>query len=140
MPLKPGVMPSKTPCGTPSKTPGVTPSKDPGSMPTKPPSMPSTSSEPSLGPPAMPRKHALMPQKAVSDGLSDSAKDILDCVTTKYGVGMSPQYSNVLVLLTSGKSSRVAAPKQLDSDTPAGGGHTDHPYIKLARIDSESNH
>ena len=36
-------------------------------------------------------------------------------------------------------SSQVAAPKQLDLDAPAGGGHTDHPYGKPVRSDSDSN-
>ena len=31
------------------------------------------------------------------------------------------------------------APKCLDPDTPAGGGHADHPYIKLVRSDSNSD-
>ena len=88
----------------------------------------------------MPRKRTLTPQKAVSGSSGNSAKDILDHVTARYGAGMSPQYSNVLVLLTSGKSSQVAAPKRPDSDTPAGGGHADHPYVKPARSDSNSNH
>ena len=87
----------------------------------------------------MPRKCTLMPQKAVSGGSGDSAKDILDRVTARYGAGMSPQYLNVLALLTSGKSSQVAAPKRPDSDAPAGGGHTDHPYVKPARSDSNSD-
>ena len=80
-----------------------------------------------------------MPQKAIPGGSSDSAKDILDCVTTRYGAGMSPQYSNVLALLTSGKSSQAAAPKHMDPDTPAGGDHADHSYIKPARSDSDSD-
>ena len=88
----------------------------------------------------MPRKHTLTSQKAVSGGSGDSAKDILDRVTARYEAGMSPQYSNVLVLLTSGKSSQVAAPKRPDSDAPAGGGHADHPYVKPARSDSNSDH
>ena len=87
----------------------------------------------------MPRKHTLIPQKAVSGSSSNSAKDILDHVTTRYGAGMSPQYSNVLALLTSGKSSQGAAPKWPDSDAPAGGGHADHPYVKLVRSDSDSD-
>ena len=128
--MKPGTTPSKTPNSTPSKTPGVTL--------TKPPAMPLMSSDPSLGPPAMPRKCILMPQKAVPGGSSDSAKYILDRVTARYWAGMSPQYLNVLALLTSGKSSQVAAQKRLDPDTPAGGDHTNHPYIKLARSDSDS--
>ena len=139
-PTKPGAMEPKTPSGTPSKTPVATPSKTPSAMPTKPPATPLTSSDPPLGPPAMPRKHTLTPQKAVSGSSGDSAKDILDRVTARYGAGMSPQYSNVLALLTSGKSSQVAASKRPDPDAPAGGGHTDHPYIKPARIDSDSNH
>ena len=130
-PMKPGAMPSKTPSATPSKTPSATP--------TKPPAMPLASSDPSLGPPAMPRKCALRPQKAVPGSSGDNAKDILDCVTARYRAGMSPQYSNVLVLLTSGKSSQAAAPKQPDPDTPAGGGHANHPYVKLARSDSDSD-
>ena len=138
-PTKPGAMPLKTPSGTPSKTPVVTPSKTPSATLTKPPATPLTCSDPSLGPPAMPRKRTLMPQKAVSGGSGNSAKDILDCVPTRYGAGMSPQYSNVLALLTSGKSSQVAAPKRLNSDAPASGGHADHPYIKPARSDSDSN-
>ena len=88
----------------------------------------------------MPRKCTLMPQKAVSGSSGDSAKDILDRVTARYGASMSLQYSNVLAILTSGKSSQVAAPKQPDSDAPAGGGHADHPYIKPARSDSDSYH
>ena len=63
----------------------------------------------------------------------------LGCVATKYGAGMSPQYSDVLVLLTSGKSSQAVAPKHLDPDTPAGGGHADHPYVKPVRSDSDSD-
>ena len=101
--------------------------------------MPSTSLDPSLGPPSMPRKCTLMPQKAVPGSSGKSAKDILDRVTARYGAGMSPQYSNVLALLTSQKSSQVAAPKQPDPDTPAGGSHADHPYVKLTRSDSDSN-
>ena len=130
-PRKPGAMPSKTPSRTPSKTPSATL--------TKPPATPSTSSDPPLGPPAMPRKHTLMPQKAVSGSSSNSAKDILDHVTTRYRAGMSPQYSNVLALLTSGKSSQAAAPKQPDSDAPAGGGHTNNSYVKPARSESDSD-
>ena len=137
--MKSGAMPLKTPSATLSKTPSATLSKTPGATLTKPPMTPSMSSDPSLGPPAMPRKHTLTPQKAVPGGSSDSAKDILDCVTARYGAGMSPQYLNVLVLLTSGKSSQVAAFKRLDPDTPAGGSHADHPYVKLARSDSNSD-
>ena len=70
-----------------------------------------------------------MPQKAIPSGSGDSAKDILDRVNAKYRAGMSPQYLNVLALLTSGKGSQVVAPKCLDPDTPAGGGHADHPYV-----------
>ena len=77
-----------------------------------------------------------MPQMAISGGSGDSAKDIMNCVTTKYGSGMSPQYSNVLALLTSGKSSQAAATKCMDPDTPAGG---DHAYIKPTRSDSDSD-
>ena len=137
--MKPGATPSKTPSRTPSKTPFVTPSKTPSATPAKPPATLSMSSDPSLEPPAMPMKRTLMPQKAVSGGSSDSAKDILDRVAARYRAGMSPQYSNVLVLLPSWKSSQVAAPKWPDSGAPAGGGHADHPYIKLARSDSDSN-
>ena len=137
--MKPGATPSKTPSGTPSKTPVVTLSKTPSATLAKPPAMLLTSSDPSLGPPATPRKCTLMPQKAVSGGSGDSAEDILDHVTARYWADMSPQYLNVLALLTSGKSSQVAAPKQPDSDAPAGGGHADHPYVKLARSDSDSD-
>ena len=131
MPMKPGAMPLKTPSRTPSKTPVATP--------TKPPVMLSTSSDPSHGPPAMPRKCTLTPQKAASGGSGDSARDILDHVAARYRAGMSPQYLNVFAFLTSGKNSQAAAPKQPDSDTPAGGGHAKHPYIKLARSDSDSD-
>ena len=138
-PSKPPVMPMK-PDAMPLKTPGATPSKTPGATPMKPPVMPSTSSDPSLRPPAMPKKCALTPQKAIPCGSGDSAKDILDRVNAKYRAGMSPQYSNMLALLTSGKSSQMAAPKCTDSDTPAGGDHANHPYVKLARSDSDSDH
>ena len=50
---------------------------------------------------------------------------------------MSPQYSNVLVLLTSGKSSQAAAPKHRDPNAPAGG---DHAYVKPTRSDSDFYH
>ena len=119
--------------------PEATPSKTPGATPMKPEATPSKSSDASLRPPAMPKKCTLMPQKAIPGGSADSAKDILDCVTAKYGAGMSPQYSNVLVLLTSGKSSQVAAPKHTDPNTPAGGEHANHPYVKLMRSDSDSD-
>ena len=131
MPSKPPVMPTK---------PETMPSKTPGAMPMKPPATLLMSSDPSLRPPAMPKKHALMPQKAIPGGSGDSAQDILDCVNTKYGAGMSPQYSNVLALLTSAKSSQVAAPRRMDPDTPAGGDHTENPYVKPARSDSDSDH
>ena len=137
-PSKPPVMPMK-PDAMPSKTPGTTPLKTPGATPMKPPVMLSMSSDPSLRPPAMLKKHALMPQKAIPSGSGDSAKDILDCVTTRYGAGMSPQYSNVLALLTSWKSSQVVAPKHLDPDTRAGGDHANHPYVKPVRSDSNSD-
>ena len=126
MPSKPPVMPTKSEM-TPSKAPGAMPSKTPSATPMEPPATPSMSSDPSLRPPAMPKKHALMPQNAIPGGSGNSAKDILDCVTAKYRSGMSPQYSNVLALLTSGKSSQAAAPKHMDPDTPAGGDHADHP-------------
>ena len=100
-----------------SKAPGAIPLKIPGATPTKPPAMPLMSSDPSLRPPATPKKCALTPQKAIPGGSSDIAKDILNCVTAKYGSGISPQYSNVLALLTSGKSSQAAAPKHMDPDT-----------------------
>ena len=80
-----------------------------------------------------------MPQKAVSGGSGDSAKNILDHVTARYGAGMSPQYSNVLALLTSGKSSQAVVPKHMNPDTPAGGDHANHPYVKLVRSDSNSD-
>ena len=131
MPSKPPVMPTK---------PETMPLKTPGATPTKPPAMPPMSLDPSLRPPAMPKKCTLMPQKAIPGGSGNSAKDILDCVTAKYKAGMSPQYLNVLVLLTSGKSSQTMAPKCMDPDIPAGGGHTDHAYVKLTRSDSDSNH
>ena len=49
---------------------------------------------------------------------------------------MSPQYSNVLALLTSGKSSQVAAPKLTDPNTSTG---DDHAYVKPTRSDSNSD-
>ena len=79
----------------------------------------------------------LMPQKVIPGGSRNSAKDILDHVTMKYGSGMSPQYLNVLALLTSGKSSQVAAPKYTDPNTPTGG---DHACVRLMRSDSDSDH
>ena len=116
--------------------PETMPLKTPGATPTKPPATPLKTLDASLRPPAMPKKHMLMPQKAIPGGSGDSAKDILDRVTTKYGAGMSPQYSNMLVLLTSGKSSQVAAPKCMVPDAPAGG---DHAYVKPTRSDSDSD-
>ena len=130
----PPVMPSKPPV-TPMK-PEAMPSKTPGATPTKPEAMPLKTLDASLRPPAMPKKCTLMPQKVIPGGSSDSAKDILDCVTAKYGSGMSPQYSNVLALLTSGKSSQAAAPKHTDPNTPAGGDHT---YVKPTRSDNNSD-
>ena len=50
---------------------------------------------------------------------------------------MSPQYSNVLVLLTSGKGSQATAPKCTDPGDQDGG---DHSYIKPMRSDSDSDH
>ena len=78
-----------------------------------------------------------MPQKAIPGGSSDSAQDILDSVIMKYGSGMSPQYLNVLVLLTSGKGSQVTAPKRTDPGNQDGG---DHSYVKLMRSDRDSDH
>ena len=104
-PSKPLVMPTK---------PEATPSKISDAAPMKPEATPLKISNASLIPPAMPNKHTLMPQKAIPGGSGDSAQDILDCVTVKYGSGMSPQYSNVLALLTFGKSSQVTAPKRTD--------------------------
>ena len=61
-------------------------------------------------------------------------------LTCKVQVWHEPTvFQHVLVLLTSGKSSQVAAPKCTDPDTPAGGDHADHPYIKPARSDSDSD-
>ena len=122
MPMKPEVTPLKTPGATPMK-PEAMPLKTPGATPMKPEATPLKTLHASLRPPVMPKKHTLMPQKAIPGGSSDSAKDILDCVTAKYGSGMSPQYLNVLALLTSGKSSQVAAPKRTDPNTPEGGDH-----------------
>ena len=119
-PTKPEVMPSKIPDTTPMK-PEVTPSKV---------------SDASLRPPAMPKKCTLMPQKVIPGGSGDSAQDILDRITAKYGSGMSPQYSNVLALLTSGKGSQVTAPKCTDPGDQDGG---DHSYVKPTRSDSDSD-
>ena len=123
-------------CPTPYSDPPVMLSKPPV-MPTKPEAMPSKTLDASLRPPAMPKKCTLMPQKAIPGGSGYSAKDILDRGTAKYRSGMSPQYSNVLVLLTSGKSSQVVALKHTDLNTPIGGDHT---YIKPTRSDSDSDH
>ena len=125
---KPLVMLTK-PEAMPSKTPGATPMKLEAML--------SKTLDASLRPLATPKKCTLMPQKAVPGGSGDSAKDIMDCVTMKYRSGMSPQYSNVLVLLTSGKSSQVAAPKHTDPNTPTGG---DHIYVRQMRSDSDSDH
>ena len=136
-----------TPCANPPITlfkPPAMPTKPkamllkiPDATPTKPEVMPSKISDASLRPPAMPKKCTLMPQKAIPGGSSDSAKDILDRITAKYGSGMSPQYSNVLALLTSGKGFQVTAPKCTDPGDQDGG---DHSYIKLTRSDSNSDH
>ena len=130
----PPVTPSK-PLVTPTK-PETMPSKTPGATPTKPEATPSKISDASFRPPAMPKKCTLTPQKAIPGGSGDSAKDIMDHVTAKYGSGMSPQYSNVLVLQTSGKSSQAAAPKCTDPNTPTGG---DHAYIRPMKSDSDSD-
>ena len=134
MPMKPEEMPSKMPDATPKK-PEATPTK-PEATPMKPETTPSKASDDSLKPPAMPRKCTLTPQKAIPGSSGDSTKDILDCIATKYGSGMSPQYSNVLALLTSGKSSQVTAPKRTDPNAMEGG---DHAYIKPMRSDSDSD-
>ena len=120
---------------TPTK-PKAMPSKIADATPTEPEVMPSKVSDASLRPPAMPKKCTLMPQKAIPGGSSNSAQDILDHVTAKYGSGMSPQYSNILALLTSEKGSQVTAPKCTDSGDQDGG---DHSYIKLMRSDSDSD-
>ena len=76
---------SPKPHPTPKTDPLITPSKPPV-RPRKPEAMLSKISDASLRPPAMPKKCTLMPQKAVSGGSSNSAKDILDCITVKYVV------------------------------------------------------
>ena len=135
-------IPHTDPPITPSKPlvmltkPEATPSKIPDATPTKPEVMPSKISDASLRPPAMSKKRTLMPQKVIPGGSGNSVKDILDCITAKYGFGMSPQYSNVLALLTSGKSSQATAPKRKDPNTQEGG---DHSYIKPTRSDSDSD-
>ena len=132
---KPPVMPSKPPM-MPTK-PETMLSKTPGATPTKPEATPLKTLDASLRPPATPKKCNLMPQKAIPCGSGNSAKDIMDRVTAKYRSGMSPQYSNVLVLLTSGKSSQAVAPKHTDLITPTGG---DHAYVRPTRSDSNSDH
>ena len=122
-------------CPTPHTNPPITPSK-PLVMPRKPEAMLSKISDASLRPPAMPKKCTLTPQKVIPGGSGNSAKDILDRITVKYGSGMSPQYSNVLALLTSGKGSEVTAPK---SKEPSAQDDGDHSYVKLMRSDSESD-
>ena len=121
---------------TPRADPPITPSKPPV-MPRKPEAMPSKISDASPRPPAMPKKCTLMPQKVSPDGSGDSAKDILDCITAKYGSGMSPQYSNMLALLTSGKGSEATA---LKSKEPSAQDDGDHSYGKPMRSDSDSDH
>ena len=113
----------------------LTPFKPP-EMPTKPQVTPSKPPATPIKPPAMPLKCPLMPQK-VTPGSSDGAKDIMDCTAAKYGAHMSPQYSNVLALLTSGKGSEAAVPKDTESSSKGKG---DHSYIKLTRTDSDSDH
>ena len=117
---------------------------EPPVMPSKPPAMlrksevtPSKSSDASLGPPTVPKKRTLTPQKTTPGGSGGRAKDILDCITAKYESGMSPQYSKVLALLTSGKSSKVTASK---SKEPSAKDDGDHSYGKLTRSDSNSDH
>ena len=131
----PPVTPSK-PLVTPMK-PEATLLKTPGATPMKPETMPLKILDASLRPAARPKKCTLMPQKAIPGGSDDSAKDILDCVTVKYGSGMNPQYLNVRALLTCGKSSQAMAPKHKDPNAPTGG---DHAYVKLTRSDSDSDH
>ena len=140
-PSKPPVTPMKLEAMT-SKIPDATLTKaeatltKPEAMPSKPEAMLSKILGASLRPPAMPKKCMLMPQKTIPGGSGDSAKDILDRITAKYGSGMIPQYSNVLALLTSGKSSQVTAPKHTDPNTQGG---DDHAYVKPARSDSDSD-
>ena len=50
---------------------------------------------------------------------------------------MSPQYSNVLALLTSGKGSEATAPKSTDPSAQDDG---DNSYVKPTRSDSDSDH
>ena len=69
--------------------------------------------------------------------MDESAKDIMDHITAKYGASMSPQYSNMLALLTSGKGSEAAVPKDKE---PSSKGKGNHSYIKPSRTDSDSNH
>ena len=121
---------------TPHTDPPITPSKPPV-MPRKPEVMPSKTPDASLKPPVMPKKRTLMPQKVVPGGSGDSAKDIMDHITAKYGAGMSPQYSNVLALLTSRKGSEATAPKSTEPSTQDNG---DHSYVKPMRSDSDSDH
>ena len=110
----------------------LTPSKPP-EMPTKPQATPSKPQVMPIKPQTMPLKHPLTPKKA-TPGSSDGTKDIMDRIAAKYGAGMSPQYSNVLALLISGKGSKAAFPKDTESG-PKG----DHSYIKLTRTDSDSD-
>ena len=117
--------------------PKATPLKIPDATPMKPEVTPSKISDASLRPPATPKKCTLTPQKVIPGGSGDSTKDILDHVTMKYGSGMSPQYSNMLVLLTSGKGSQVTALKCTDPGDQDGGYHS---YVKPMRSDSDSDH
>ena len=120
---------------TPHTDTPITPSKPPVML-RKPEAMLMKISDASLRPPAMPKKHTLMPQKAIPGVPSDSAKDILDRITAKYGSGMSPQYLNVLALLISGKGSKATAPKSKEPNAQDDG---DHSYVKLTRSDSNSD-
>ena len=122
-------------CPTPRTISPITPSKPPVTL-TKPEATSLKISDASLRPPATPKKCALMPQKMIPGGSGNSAKDILDCITARYQSGMSPQYSNVLALLTSGKSSQAKAPKCTEPSVQNGG---DHSYIKPMRSDSDSD-
>ena len=106
-------------------------------MPRKPEATPSKISDSSLRPPAMPKKCIFTQQKTIPGSSGNTVKDILDCITAKYGSGMSPQYSNLLALLTSGKGSKVTAPKSMEPSAQDDG---DHSYVRPMRSDSDSDH
>ena len=125
--LKAEVMPSKAEA-TPLKAEVI---------PSEAEAMPSKVLESPMKLPAMPRKCILMPQKVVPSRSGDSAKDIMDRIQAKYGASMSPQYLNMLALLTSEKSSEVTVPKDKE---PSSKGEGDHSYVRPGKSANDSDY